>query len=453
MKQPHFLGILLLGVICTSTSIAQVGLRSGPRMGYVAHREACVLAEFDGASNNLVLEAKPVNGTGAVVTETITAEKRWGYVPVKATLCGLSMNTKYAYRFLDKGKPVAGASGTFSTPELWEWRKPAPDFSFLFGSCLYINDSLYDRPGKPYGADPGILKTMAETPSDFLLWGGDNLYLREADFSSASGMAYRYSSHFAQPLVNTLLKTRPSFAIWDDHDYGSNDSDRGFGRKTEALSLFTRYWGNPQFGEPDQPGTYGKMSWSDCDFFLLDGRYERDADDFPDSINGKPNPDKHFLGEKQLRWLINGLASSHATFKFIVNGSQVLNALNDKECFRHYPHEYLLLLEALNNLKANGVIFLTGDRHYTELIKLPRTGTYPLYDFTCSSITSGVYKGVTTGKEANNPDRMPGSLLVENNFSKISIKGPKGKRELVLEVLDAAGNIRFTHSILQESLK
>jgi alkaline phosphatase D len=35
-----------------------------------------------------------------------------------------------------------------------------------------------------------------------------------------------------------------------------------------------------------------------------------------------------------------------------------------------------------------GVIFLDGDRHHSEITKLEREGTYPLYDFTISSFTA-----------------------------------------------------------------
>ena len=33
-------------------------------------------------------------------------------------------------------------------------------------------------------------------------------------------------------------------------------------------------------------------------------------------------------------------------------------------------------------------MFLSGDRHFTELLKVERPGTYPLYEFTSSPLTS-----------------------------------------------------------------
>jgi alkaline phosphatase D len=64
------------------------------------------------------------------------------------------------------------------------------------------------------------------------------------------------------------------------------------------------------------------------DFFLTGDRYFRSADELADNTDGKPNPDKYFFGKKQLSWLEDALVQSHATFKIIAAGSQVLNSLS-----------------------------------------------------------------------------------------------------------------------------
>ena len=102
------------------------------------------------------------------------------------------MNAAYDYEiYLNNKKQVFPYPLTFKTKDTWEFRSPAPDFSFIFGSCAYINDPAYDRPGEPYGRDPRIFDTMAKTNADFMLWIGDNTYPREADWTSKSGFYYR----------------------------------------------------------------------------------------------------------------------------------------------------------------------------------------------------------------------------------------------------------------------
>ena len=42
--------------------------------------------------------------------------------------------------------------------------------------------------------------------------------------------------------------------------------------------------------------------------------------------------------------------------------------------------------------KIEGVVFLSGDRHYSELTKTEFEGLYPIYELTSSGITSFRYK-------------------------------------------------------------
>ena len=116
----------------------------------------------------------------------------------------------------------------FKTQTLWEWREPPPEFSFLFGTCAYINDATYDRPGKPYGRGTQIYQHMADTAADFMIWGGDNLYLREVDYDSEGGIWYRYSYDSAVPDMQRLFAAMPHYATWDDHDFGPNNSNRSY---------------------------------------------------------------------------------------------------------------------------------------------------------------------------------------------------------------------------------
>ena len=171
----------------------------------------------------------------------------------------------------------------------------------------------------------------------------------------------------------------PQYAIWDDHDFGPNDAGKSYILKKESRNIFQNYWLNPSYGEEDK-GIYSVVNYGDVDLFLTDDRFFRAEDKLPDSINGNLNKDKTYFGKEQMEWLKNALLFSRATFKIIVTGSQVLNPANKYECMQHYPFEYQELMQFLNTQKVNGVLFLTGDRHHSEVIKLPREQSYPLYE-------------------------------------------------------------------------
>ena len=454
MKQ-FFAVILLFSTTFFTNIFAQnttKGLVSGPMLGYVEHRAAMIWAEV-GIDVNVIQinywEKGKKDSFQTVFPSGIDAESmdNTPFYPVKFELNNLRMNTTYEYQVLINETPVLIKYPlTFKTKELWEWRKPAPDFSFLTGSCAYINDPEYDRP-KPYGNDPNIFRTMAKTPASFMLWLGDNNYLREADYSSNYGIAYRYSHDRATPELQPLLAAMPHFAIWDDHDYGPNDSDKSWVLKESARNCFKKYWCNHSYGE-DKKGVYTHMRYGDCEFFMLDNRYFRSADDMLDSINGKPNEDKLMFGKQQMDWLKNALLSSNATFKFIVSGSQVLNPIIKSENWRSYPYEFQDFMNFLDNNRLSGVLFLSGDIHRTEIIKIDRKNNYSLFDITSSSITAGV----NTQKLNENPYRIGGSVQ-ENNFTKVSVSGPKNDRALKFEFININGEIKSEFKISEKELK
>jgi len=102
------------------------------------------------------------------------------------------------------------------------------------------------------------------------------------------------------------------------------------------------------------------------------------------------------------------------------------------------------------------VIFLSGDRHHTELLKnenVKATLGYPLYDLTSSSITAGSSNVLST-PEAQNPQRVENTLVVENNYCTIKISGLKrGDRILTLTCYDANGLVKWGQVIKESELK
>lgn len=442
---------LLLVITCINQVTAQI--ISGPMLGYVEHREAAIWLEVDAKVEKVGVEYWIKNIPTNKVVVIYQGQLKKKHNPITIVLPELLMNTSYQYQFIIDGKTVSPAKMyEFKTKDLWEWRKPAPDFKFLFGSCVYINDSIYDRPGKPYGQNPIILEKMASTDADFNIWGGDNLYLREADYSSTSGIEYRYSHDRATKELQNVLVVRPNYAIWDDHDYGPNDSNHSYDLKQTTYNCYKNYFPQRTYGNNGLDGIYHSFLYGDAQFFMMDDRFYRSANELPDLVDGKPNAEKTYYGQQQMSWLKNALISSKSVFKFIVNGSQILNPMADKECLRSYDTEFKELLNFIQTNKISGVIFITGDRHFTEMHKLSFPNFYDMYDFTSSPITSGVY-AVDKTKEANNPTRVEGSLFIGNSFARIGIAGAKNERKVKFEIFNQQGEKQWEYNIHQNQLK
>jgi len=371
-------------------------------------------------------------------TKPLYGDLSGDFRPMQVEIGGLEMNTTYQYEIIADGITTK-KGGSFTTRDLWQWRKPAPDFSFLTGSCAYFNEPVYDRPGRPYGGDSSIFETMAKEKANFMLWLGDNWYTREADYYSEWGLWYRASHDRSLPVLQNFLKAMPHYAIWDDHDYGPNDAGASYILKDASLNIFKHYWANPSYGQ-DNEAIYSQLSYGDCDFFLMDDRWYRSADDMNPLADGKPNPDKRMWGEKQIKWLKDALITSKGTFKFIVTGSQTLNPASPFDCLQHYPIEFNELMNFLVEEKISGVVFLTGDRHHSEVIKYTRPSAYPLYDITSSPLTSGVARVSNDGnKEKENPARVGGTLVEAQNYTRVSVTGRQGDRVLKVEFIGIKG--------------
>jgi alkaline phosphatase D len=242
----------------------------------------------------------------------------------------------------------------------------------------------------------------------------------------------------------------PHYAIWDDHDYGPNNADKSYALKETSRKVFTSYWANPSYGE-DEKGIYSKVSYADADFFLLDDRSFRSADFMEAMIDGKPNPEKRMFGEKQLSWLKNALINSYAPFKIIVTGSQALNVASTQDCLKDYPVEFEELLGFLETERINGVLFLSGDRHHSEVIRYQRPRAYAIYDITSSPLTAGV--SAVSGPEKENPERMQGTLVEAQNYSRFTIMGKPKERNLKVEFVGLKGEKLGEWSISENDLR
>ena len=151
-------------------------------------------------------------------TASVESDEKHGHT-AHLELTGLEPGTDYDVVMVVGGKELT-ESMEVSTQVLWDYRMDPPPFSFVTGSCAYINEPEYDRPGRPYGGGYEIFESMAAEDPDMMLWLGDNIYLREVDFQSYSGFLHRYSHMRQTPEMADLLKACPQYAIWDDHDFG-----------------------------------------------------------------------------------------------------------------------------------------------------------------------------------------------------------------------------------------
>ena len=438
-------------IFCCLLHFSVVGitaeLTAGPMLGHVALRAANIWIQSP-ETGQVTIEYWPKEMVENSQRQTATVDSEYGNIHT-FKLAHLEPATEYHYRILINGKMEAEKPiYQFTTQTLWEWRTDPPDFTFLAGSCNFENQAIYDRPGRPYGAGWEIFERMAKEDAQMMLWLGDNWYYREVDYDAEQSLLYRVLRHKKYNHLQNLFSSFPNYAIWDDHDFGPDNSGGDFIFKAKALSIFKKFWANPSYGTPDTDGVFTKVQFNDVAFFLMDDRYHRSNEHYPDG------PDKHYYGPGQMQWLKNQLIGSKAPFKIIAGGGQMLNDYHAYEGWDKYRYERDPFITWLHDNRITGVMFMSGDKHHTELLRTDRPNAYPLYELTCSPFTAGTYSH-RLDADRKNPKLVEGTLIGDKNYCKISLSGPRKDRRMQIQIIGAEGqeywNKQIKSSVLSYS--
>lgn len=421
-------------------------LRSGPMVGYGTLREAAIWLQTTRPAS-VQIRYWPAGSREDVGRSPVIRTTAAGDHIAQLLITGLEFGTRYEYEVLLDGKPVSlGYPARFQTQEMWQWRTDPPPFRMAVGSCAYVNDPEFDRPGTPYGSGMEIFTVLAAQQPDVMLWIGDNVYLREADWESEPGIRYRYAHTRALPEMQPILAAAHNYATWDDHDYGPNDSDRSYPLRATSLEVFRDYWANRTFGTLETPGVFQRFVWQDVEVFMLDDRFWRTPNAMPE---GQP---RTMLGEAQLQWLKESLVSSRAPFKLVVNGNQIINLASGEETLRAIGHEFEQLIGIIRDARIAGVVFVSGDRHHSILMREQFEGIeYPIYELTASPFTAGNHP---PREGTDFPHVVPGTLVADKkNFALLDFSGPRTDRTMKITIVDIDGTERWTREIRARDLQ
>lgn len=401
----------LLGLALVAVVVAQPAERpavaSGPMLGHITDTSARVWVQLDRrAAVGIEVRPsgshdwRPLTASGQPHLETARADRR---LAVVLTVQGLQPSTRYEYRLIDSLGPLPAATDqSFRTAAV----PGAPeDLRVAFGSCI-------DAQRYP---DAPVFAAIDRRRPDVFLFLGDNVYLSSetAAWDDPALIWEHYRQGRALPTLQPLLRHTACYAIWDDHDYGPNNSDKLYALRHLSLSIFATYWANPSYGSDGVPGVWHRFVRGRVELFLLDGRYHRDPSDGPDDEH------KTQWGAAQRDWLEKGLRRSRAAFKVIASGGQFLSRYHRFESLDQYHHERQWLIDLLQRHRIGGVVLLSGDRHLGEVLRwLPPEVPYPLYELTSSPLAAGI-ASTASPPDQQVPDRLPGSLVLAENFGEL----------------------------------
>ncbi|WP_433556290.1 alkaline phosphatase D family protein [Pseudonocardia xinjiangensis] len=270
-----------------------------------------------------------------------------------------------------------------------------------------------DVVGQGFGINPDlggmrIFAAMADRDPDFFIHSGDTIYAdnpltetvtlpdgrtwRNVVTPEKAKVAETLAEYRGQHAYNMLDDNVRAFSAavpqinqWDDHEVLNNwypgeviTDDRYTEKRVDVLAkrAFQAFheWVPLDPRRAVDGRVYRRLPYGPhVEVFVIDMRTYRDAND------ANTAPMERILGEKQAQWLVDGLASSKATWKIVASDMPIGIQVPDGTAWEAVANgvagppsgreaEIAWVLTQLKNRKVRNVVWLTADVHYTAAI-------------------------------------------------------------------------------------
>ncbi len=334
--------------------------------------------------------------------DTATADKM-----VTLTATGLTQDTRYYYGIEDGGVIDTNFIGTFRTQpvavgEIASYTFGAAGDAGLTGSAgdaSYITSAVSNNP---------VFDTMrAQALADNWVWFSHLGDLHYRNIATATTASYRtaYNDNFtfngtlgAAARQGLFFRNVASTYVWDDHDFGPNNSDRtSLGNATANAVYRERV---PHYPLPG--GTSGiYQSWQ-CGrvlFVQLDCRTFRDPNTNANVLG------KTMLGSAQIAWLQNLLTTNAGGAEALVLISSS-RWIGGDDTWSSFFFERNQMVELLGDTGwMDRMIFMTADEHSLSFGSGPYNayGRFPMFMFASMDSDYG-----TASREIYDVGNLPG---------------------------------------------
>ncbi|MEO5928578.1 MAG: alkaline phosphatase D family protein [Candidatus Kapaibacterium sp.] len=308
---------LLLTLILGAATLSAQPLHRQPLVGAVTDSKATIAA-WGTIGGDLKLQYgtdETFNSNVQTMTQTATQQND---LVAKFFLANLSPDTRYYYRVMSTTDQVLSKPASFKT--FPAEGKDAP-LTVFFGSCQQ-------------GTTGDIGKTFKQAAQ----MGGD-LFIQLGDWGYPDALipgypgtpgtirqSYELRLDTTYPFARDILSQMPLAYVWDDHDFGGNNSS-GALPETLRKELILNYDQHiPHYDLPSSEGLWHSFTMGNVEFFMIDDRSQRNPVDsaFPGG-KFKPPVGHSMLagypvsGVDQRTWLLNAIRTSTARWKVLVS--------------------------------------------------------------------------------------------------------------------------------------
>jgi PhoD-like phosphatase len=262
---------------------------------------------------------------------------------VRLAVTGLTPGTRYSYLLEVDGRPDRVAHGRIATPPAG----PA-SFRFAFGSCART------------GSNGSVFDAIRATEPLFYLNTGDFFY-GDVDTDDLGRFRWLYDHTLTAPAQAALYRSTATAYLWDDHDFGPNDTDRHSPSRQAAARVYREAVPHYplQGAAPDGP-IFQAFTVGRVRFLLTDTRSAR-------SPGGAPDDDrKSVLGPAQRAWLEAELRAGRDRYALLVWVSPVPwieDADPGGDGWGAFGTERRRLADLIAAAGIRNLLMLSGDAH------------------------------------------------------------------------------------------
>ncbi|MGH1491471.1 MAG: alkaline phosphatase D family protein [Acidimicrobiales bacterium] len=251
-------------------------------------------------------------------------------------LTRLEPTTSYRYAVGEQGETDDGGPGDagFST-----FDDGPQSLTVVLGSCARV------------GSNGAVFDAMVAEDPDLYIALGD-LHYANLESTDPGRHIAEYGRSLSQPGQAALFSSVPTAYVWDDHDYGPNNSDASSSSRSAVSMAYRR--AVPHAGvDPDIESSIAQaFSIGRVRFVLSDNRSHRT----PTSM----------LGHEQQRWLIEEITAaskSHGLVVWVNPTPWIGTADPNADDWSAYPADRVAIADAIAAADVRNLIMVSGDAH------------------------------------------------------------------------------------------
>ncbi len=262
---------------------------------------------------------------------------------VRLTATGLTPGTRYSYMVEVDGRPDRVARGRVATPPAG----PA-SFRFAFGSCART------------GSNGSVFDAIRALDPLFFLNTGDFFY-GDVDTDDLGRFRRLYDETLTSPAQAALYRSTATVYLWDDHDFGVNNTDGTSPSRAAAARAYRE--SVPHYPLSASAGADGPIfqafTVGRVRFLLTDTRSAR-------SPRGSPDDRKSILGDAQRAWLEGELLAGRDRYAMVVWVSPVpwIESTDaGADGWGGFGAERRRLADLIAAVGVRNLLMLSGDAH------------------------------------------------------------------------------------------